>query len=251
MYGQQITTPDQVKNMFSTYNNTSDKFTLQNRIPVTLILEPKAHFKQNSSGEFTPEFKALLGMNTIVPTGATPTTSNTFGQSITLAPGDIYQPNGPSYTYTRYDYTTNPPTGSQITLQSNLTPTQLKIDSIYDVYLDGLTTYNCKSNTGSNATVNKNNMAFILEINDWNIDNFCNLNLITRSITIPNEATTPGTSTTHKSKKLNYLTRLTPDNMTTISGKITNLSGDIIFPSTTDNDSRVIIEMILIPRDKK
>ena len=95
-------------------------------------------------------------------------------------------------------------------------------------------------------------MAFILEINDWNIDNNSNMSSVSRSIIIPNEATASGQTQTHKSKKLNYLTHLTPETISTISGRISFLNGENIFGATplSSNNHRISIELILIPRNK-
>jgi hypothetical protein len=224
MYGQQITVQEQLKNNPSIFNNTGERFLLQNRIPLTLILEPYAHFNQNNSSNtgnnsYT-EFKILLGRDIIAP--STVITKNTFGQSITVTSGDIHT----------IDATGNP----------------LKVDRIYDVYIESITTFNILPNTG-----NKNRMAFVLEINDWNIDNNTNLNSVNRSIIIPNEATAANITQTHKSKKLNYLTHLTPDTINSISGRISFLNGENIFevtPAVPSNDHRISIELILIPRNK-
>jgi len=252
MYGQQITVPEQLKNNPSIFNNTGDRFLIQNRIPITLIMEPYTHFnKINSSNSINnsyTEFKVILGRDIIAP-GSIPTAYNVFGQSITggLIQGDIYiQPN--NGTYTGYIPSGPKPTDPPIpvTFTSNIFPNDLKIDRIYDVYIESITTFNILPNT------TKNRMAFILEINDWNVDNNTNLTSITKSIIIPNEATATGQTKTHKAKKLNYLTHLTPDTISTISGRISFLNGENIFEATplSSNDHRISIELILIPRNK-
>ena len=48
MYGQQITVPEQMKNNPSIFNNTRERFLLQNRIPLTLVMEPLTHFNNNN-----------------------------------------------------------------------------------------------------------------------------------------------------------------------------------------------------------
>jgi hypothetical protein len=245
MYGQQITVPEQIRHMIPSFRNTSDRFPIQNRIPVTLVLDPQAHFKKNNNNLLTPEFKTRFSLNDFAH-GPVTSAVNTFGQSATIGLLDIYQPPGPSYQYTVYDYSLSPPTGTVQTVNANLYATELKIDRIYDVYLESLTTFNCVANTS------KDTMGYVLQINDWNIDNHSNLNGVSQAIIIPNECTAPNTTTTHKAKKLNYITRLTPDNITEISGKISTLKGDVIFPQDSEifNESRLIIELILIPREK-
>jgi hypothetical protein len=114
------------------------------------------------------------------------------------------------------------------------------------VYIESITTFNILPNT------TKNRMAFVLEINDWNIDNNANMTNISRSIVIPNETTSTGQTQTHKAKKLNYLTHLTPDTISTISGRISFLNGENIFDATplSSNQHRISLELILIPRNK-
>lgn len=215
MYGQQITVPEQLKSNPSIFNNTGDRFLIQNRIPITLIMEPFAHFNNNS---YT-QFKILLGEDGILPSGSLPTSgTNTFGQAITYTSGDI--------------------------IPQNSNGTALKIDRIYDVYIESITTYNILPNNL------KNQMAFILEVNDWNIDNNTNMTNMSRSIIVPNEATSTGTTQTHKAKKLNYLTHLTPDTVRDISGRISFLNGGTIFNNPSNNDNRISLELILIPRNK-
>lgn len=224
MYGQQITVPEQLKNNPSLFNNTGERFLLQNRIPLTLILEPYTHFNQNNTSNTTinnsyTEFKVILGQDGILES-PTLLGVNTFGQSVTYTISDI--------------------------VPKNSSGTSLKVDRIYDVYIESITTFNVLPNT------TKNTMAFILEINDWNIDNNANLTSVSRSIIIPNEATAANQTQTHKAKKLNYLTHLTPDTISTISGRISFLNGENIFEATplSSNDHRISIELILIPRNK-
>ena len=262
MYGQQITVPEQLKNNPSIFNNTGDRFLIQNRIPLTLILEPYTHFNQTNSNQTNSphstinnsytEFKVILGRDIIAP-ASIPTAYNVFGQAITggLTQGDIYiQPDNGTYTgyISSGPNPTDPPI--QVTFTNIISPNDLKIDRIYDVYIESITTFNILPNT------TKNRMAFILEINDWNINNNANLTSVSRSIIIPNEATAANQTQTHKAKKLNYLTHLTPDTISTISGRISFLNGENIFdtppsdPPLPSNDHRISIDLILIPRNK-
>lgn len=225
MYGQQITVPEQLKNNPSIFNNTGERFLIQNRIPLTLILEPFAHFSNINSSSSSinnsyTEFKVILGQDGILESPTPFTSGNIFGQSVTYNTGDI--------------------------IQKNSSGTSLKVDRIYDVYIESITTFNILPNT------TKNRMAFVLEINDWNIDNNANMTNISRSILIPNEATAIGQTQTHKAKKLNYLTHLTPDTISTISGRISFLNGENIFEAVplSSNNHRISLELILIPRNK-
>ena len=214
MYGQQITVQEQMQNNPSVFNNTSERFLLQNRIPLTLIMDPYTHFNNNG---YT-EFKILLGQDSVTQISVS-SSFNTFGQKI------------PNLTLGSIQYT-----------QNNIIGTTLKIDRIYDVYIESITTFNAKQNN------HRNNMAFVLQINDWNIDNNTNINNMSRSVIIPNEATGSNTTTIHKGKKLNYLTYLTPGSIASISGKISCLDNTTIFISP--ETSRLSIELVLIPRNK-
>ena len=85
MYGQQITVTEQSKNNPSIFNNTGDRFLIQNRIPLTLILEPYAHFNNTNSSSTTinnsyTEFKVILGQDGILesPTPFVQPFSNIF-----------------------------------------------------------------------------------------------------------------------------------------------------------------------------
>ena len=258
MYGQQITVPEQLKNNPSIFNNTGERFLIQNRIPITLIMEPYTHFNQTNThyqahptgtinNSYT-EFKVILGRDIITPVTPTGPVHNVFGQVITsgLTVGDIFMTpdNGTYIGYLPPANPNDPPITATFT--NNIFSTDLKVDRIYDVYIESITTFNILPNTS------KNTMAFILEINDWNIDNNTNLTNASKSIIIPNEVTAVGQTQTHKAKKLNYLTHLTPDTIRTISGRISFLNGENIFEATplSSNEHRISLELILIPRNK-
>lgn len=223
MYGHPITVPEQLKNIPSIFNNTGERSLIKNRIPLTLILEPFAHFSNTNSSSSSinnsyTEFKVNLGQDGILDLPAPLNSGNTFGQSVTYNTGDI--------------------------VPNNSIGTSLKVDRIYDVYIESITTFNILPNT------TKNSMAFVLEINDWNIDNNTNMTNISRSILIPNEATVTGQTQTHKARKLNYVTHLVPDTISTISGRISFLNGENIFETVplSSNNHRISVELILIPR---
>lgn len=248
MYGQQITVSEQMKNNPSIFNNTGERFLLQNRIPLTLVMEPLTHFNNNNN----TEFKIMLGRDIIVPQSTTLSVAhNSFGQLISggLMGGDIYTPpnNGTfkSYVFPPKNNPNDPP-GDPIEVLTTIDAvgTTLKVDRIYDVYIESIITYNTLPNTS------KNTMAFMLQINDWNIDNNTNMTNMTKSIIIPNETTAAGTTNIHKAKKLNYLTHLTPDTITSISGKISFLNDTTIFHSEDLHNTRLSIELVLIPRNK-
>ena len=219
MYGQMITPPDQLYKNPTTFSNTNDVFTLRNRIPLALILEPAGHFDTSTHTKF------LTTLSRTIEAVGPLSTYNSFGEQINISTSDKFL---------------------RESNQANFLSTPLKIDKIFDVYLESLTTFNVKDNT------DKNRMAFVLEFNDWNITNNCNMNNMTKRLTIPNECTsgTASATVTHKSKKLNYITSLTPTTITQISGSLQALDGTTIFPLTGDKiDSRVIIELVLVPRN--
>ena len=255
MYGQQITVPEQLKNTPSIFNNTGDKFLIQNRIPLTLILEPYTHFNQTDTSSTIhinnsyTDFKVILGRDVVAPASITQA-YNVFGQPVTsLSAGDIHMaPNNGAYQISVPSPNPNDPPTVQTIFSSTVHSSEVKIDRIYDVFIESITTYNILPNTG------KNRMAFILQIDNWNIDHNSNVNNISRSIVIPNEATQQNKTYTHKARKLNYLTYLRPDTISSISGRISFLNGENIFhPAETinniTNDHRICIELILIPRN--
>ena len=116
----------------------------------------------------------------------------------------------------------------------------LNIDKKYNLFLDSITTHNCVQNNSTNT------MGFLLSINNFNILSSSNQQ-ISRKLFIPNEQSEAGTDATktHKGKKMNYICKVEPTRIQTISGSITLLDGsNDIFDGT--NGGRIIIELILI-----
>jgi hypothetical protein len=106
----------------------------------------------------------------------------------------------------------------------------LIIDSLSEVYLDNLITFN--SNI-SNITANS---AYVLKINEFNINSnvasSTDNNTIFNSIVIPNDHSSVAANhgvVLHKAKKFNYVCDVNPGKISNISGKITNLAGNPIF----------------------
>jgi hypothetical protein len=205
-----------VENIFETstlFNNTRYVEEIRNKIPITLVLEPQTHFQ---SPNYT-SFRSFISTDNMAETNGA-VFSNTFGEISISDMGDI-----------KYN---------------KLNTDMFNTDQIFDVYLESLTTFNCKYNN------NSSNMAFRIKINEWNIKNHSNL-LDSNEIIIPNS--TPSGSTTtnyHKDKKLNYITSITPDKISNIRGSISVLDGSTIFrnPEDNSNTDRVILDIILIPR---
>jgi len=111
----------------------------------------------------------------------------------------------------------------------------LKIDSLSEVYLDNFVTFN------NNISNNNVNSAFVLKINEFNINSNvassdgASRTAIFNSIIIPNEHNTTANNHSailHKAKKFNYVCDINPGKIGRISGKITNLKGEPIFHGT-------------------
>ena len=104
------------------------------------------------------------------------------------------------------------------------------IDKHSEVYLDNFNTFN------SNLGDTHNQTAFALRINEFNIKSGVASNTsgdeIDGAIIIPNDNNDINNyfgTVSHKSKKFNYICDINPIRLTSISGKITDLSGDPIF----------------------
>lgn len=205
-----------VENTFETstlFNNTRYVEETRTKIPITLILEPQTHFQ---SPNYT-NFRSFIHTDNY-PQNFGTIFSNTFGEISISDQGDI------KYNKVNTD--------------------MFNTDQIFDVYLESLTTFNCKYNN------NSSNMAFKIKINGWNIKNHSNL-IESNEIIIPNSTSSGSTTTNyHKDKKLNYISSITPDKIANIHGTISVLDGTTIFrnPDDTSNTDRVILDIILIPR---
>ena len=123
----------------------------------------------------------------------------------------------------------------------------LTIDKHSNIYLDSLTTFNCKrsSEVSASNTITGDNMGFILSIDQFEMKSVSNTSDIGRSIFIPNDQNTAeeslAISKTHKGKKLNYICSINPTNINRISGKLTNINGETIFA----DDGRFIAEFVI------
>jgi len=109
----------------------------------------------------------------------------------------------------------------------------LIIDKQSEVYLDNFISIN------SNITNDSDNSAFVLKINEFNINSNVastrDKNTIFNSIIIPNEHNNLGDNHSmivHKAKKFNYICDINPGKIGRISGTITNLTGRPIFHGT-------------------
>ena len=117
----------------------------------------------------------------------------------------------------------------------------LRIDKLSDIYLDSFTTYKALGNA------NINRMAFVLGIDQFNINSNSNLGNIFNKIIIPNDASSATETRVHKGKKMNYICSINPETLRTISGTITDLSTNSA--ASFASGSRFIAEFVIIARD--
>ena len=115
----------------------------------------------------------------------------------------------------------------------------LRIDKLSDIYLDSFTTFTAVENDAVD------NMAFVLGIDQFNINSNSNSGTIFNKIIIPNDASSATETRVHKGKKMNYICSINPETLTTISGTITDLGKTRAF----EDDSRFIAEFVIIARD--
>lgn len=108
----------------------------------------------------------------------------------------------------------------------------LLVDRLSNIFLDNFMTFNCDL---SNIA---DNMAFIVTLNEFNNQSIGGSTStdtnIHNKLLIPNENNDLDnfdSVVVHKGKKMNYVTTINPCKISSISGKITNLSGDGIFSS--------------------
>ena len=106
----------------------------------------------------------------------------------------------------------------------------LRIDKHSEIYLDNFLTFN--SNICQSIQVS----AFLLKINEFNMNSnvasSSNNNYIFNSLIIPNEHKSVNNNHSaiiHKGKKFNYVCDINPQTISSISGRITDLSGAPIF----------------------
>jgi len=108
----------------------------------------------------------------------------------------------------------------------------LLVDRLSNIFLDNFMTFNCDL---SNIA---DNMAFIVTLNEFNNQSIGGSTStdtnIHNKLLIPNENNDLDnfdSVVVHKGKKMNYVTTINPCKISSISGKITNLSGNGIFSS--------------------
>jgi hypothetical protein len=132
-------------------------------------------------------------------------------------------------------------------------PEYISVDAHSDIFLDSLTTFNCKTSNGD-----PDSMGFILSIDQFDIMSISNTSQIGRSIFIPNDQNVVGSgspdplliSKTHKGKKLNYICSINPTNINRISGKITNMASTpaSIIGAGSAGQGRLVLEFVIITK---
>jgi len=121
----------------------------------------------------------------------------------------------------------------------------LLIDKKSTVYLDSFLTYN------SNISNNPNNSAFVLKINEFNVQSICGnrtdgsnkSDFISGRILIPNEKDSLGhyySTVQHKAKKFNYVCDINPCKLTKITGNIKNINGGPAFAGSETTNNKII-----------
>lgn len=95
------------------------------------------------------------------------------------------------------------------------------IHKICDVYLDNLVTFNCINNDS-----NVNSMCFLLDIKELDINTKSSENIMKNKVVIPNSHVSSHEKiTTHRNKKMNFISTIQPKMINTLSGSLTLLNG--------------------------
>lgn len=121
----------------------------------------------------------------------------------------------------------------------------LLIDKKSTVYLDSFLTYN------SNISNNTDNSAFVLKINEFNVQSICangtsgasKSDNISGKILIPNEKDSLGhyySTVQHKAKKFNYVCDINPCRLNKITGNIKNINGGPAFAGSNSSNNKII-----------
>ena len=120
------------------------------------------------------------------------------------------------------------------------------IDKLSDVYLESFTTFDSLVNTATK------NMGFILDIEQFNIQNNSTNELLFNKIFISNEDANGSEKTVvHKGKKLNYICQINPTKLYEITGSITDcpITGGTLSNILDTNKGRFIAEFVIVARD--
>jgi hypothetical protein len=115
------------------------------------------------------------------------------------------------------------------------------IDKPSEIYLDNFLTFN------ANLGDTHNHAAFVLKIDEFNINNGVASNLsgdkLSGAILIPNANNSVNnffTTVAHKTKKFNYICDINPTKLHSINGQISDLGGNSIFHGINPNNNNII-----------
>ena len=120
------------------------------------------------------------------------------------------------------------------------------IDKLSDVYLESFTTFDSLVNTATK------NMGFILDIEQFNIQNNSTNELLFNKIFISNEDANGSEKTVvHKGKKLNYICQINPTKLYKITGSVTDcpITGGTLSNILDTDKGRFIAEFVIVARD--
>ena len=120
------------------------------------------------------------------------------------------------------------------------------IDKLSDVYLESFTTFDSLVNTATK------NMGFILDIDQFNIQNNSTNELLFNKIFISNEDANGSEKTVvHKGKKLNYICQINPTKLYEITGSVTDcpITGGTLSNILDTDKGRFIAEFVIVARD--
>jgi hypothetical protein len=218
IYGQRITSFENETKIPSMFNGNTNIYSLREKRILSVVLDPLQHFLTSGTPPYT-QFKFYFGVDKTNLTGGPVASTNIFGESVTL------------------------PDKAMINVlnTTSLANREMQINKVHDVYIDAIITHNARPNNSIET------MAFKLNFNEFNIENNTNDLMAVNSIIIPNETIAVNTTALHRARKLNYVTHVTPRNISLLSGSLTMLDGSSIF--NAPDDSRIIIDLILVPRN--
>ena len=120
----------------------------------------------------------------------------------------------------------------------------LIIDKLSDIYLDSFITFDSATNAGDRDAI-----AFILTINEFNINSNSNVSNNFNNLIIPNETTDDNVAQIHKGKKMNFVCSINPTKLSNITGNITLLDKGSAFSES--GKARFIAEFVIVARDKE
>ena len=153
------------------------------------------------------------------------------------------------------DRSTMTPSGTAETDRINFTISfddSIIIHKLCDIYLDNIVTFNCEINTqvGGSGGTEPINMNFLLDIKELDINTISSKSIMKNKIVIPNgSAGAKLTVTTHRNKKMNFISTIQPKIINTFTGSLTDLDGKNIWHSGDTSQGRFSLELNFIFRN--